>query len=206
VLYQLAARVQLRIGGLNEMLGRTKVLIGAAMALLAVFAIWGWMRKPANSATNAINWTQPVNGQPVNGQPATNDAYGQSTAANPNPAYAAYSDTPGNPYATTVSYAPPPEPMYASRDYVRTIRPSAEQRQEYVERPPVETGYAERGAADRVHYTRERSKRNSALIVAGSAGTGAAIGALAGGGKGAGIGALAGGAGGFIYDRLTHKH
>jgi len=41
--------------------------------------------------------------------------------------------------------------------------------------------------------------------VGGSAGAGAAIGAIAGGGKGAGIGALAGGAGGFIYDRLTHK-
>jgi hypothetical protein len=41
--------------------------------------------------------------------------------------------------------------------------------------------------------------------VGGSAGVGAAIGALAGGGKGAGIGALAGGAGGFIYDRATHK-
>lgn len=48
-----------------------------------------------------------------------------------------------------------------------------------------------------------RSTRNSALIVAGSAGTGAAIGALAGGGKGAGIGALAGGLGGLVYDRLT---
>ncbi len=48
-----------------------------------------------------------------------------------------------------------------------------------------------------------RSTKTSALIVAGSAGTGAAIGALAGGGKGAAIGALAGGAGGFIYDRLT---
>ncbi|HEU5451683.1 MAG TPA: hypothetical protein VFU76_06845 [Terriglobales bacterium] len=51
-----------------------------------------------------------------------------------------------------------------------------------------------------------RSTRDSVLIVAGSAGTGAAIGALAGGGKGAAIGALAGGAGGFIYDRLTHNH
>lgn len=42
-------------------------------------------------------------------------------------------------------------------------------------------------------------------IVGGSAGVGAAIGAIAGGGKGAGIGALAGGAGGFVYDRLTHN-
>ncbi len=48
-----------------------------------------------------------------------------------------------------------------------------------------------------------RSTEKSALIVAGSAGTGAAIGAIAGGGKGAGIGALSGGAAGFIYDRLT---
>ncbi len=48
-----------------------------------------------------------------------------------------------------------------------------------------------------------RSTRDSVLIVAGSAGTGAAIGALAGGGKGAGIGALVGGAGGLLYDRLT---
>ena len=48
-----------------------------------------------------------------------------------------------------------------------------------------------------------RRTRDSVLIVAGSAGTGAAIGGLAGGGKGAAIGALVGGAGGLVYDRLT---
>ena len=50
-----------------------------------------------------------------------------------------------------------------------------------------------------------RSTGKSVAIVAGSAGTGAAIGALAGGGKGAAIGALSGGAAGFVYDRMTRN-
>jgi hypothetical protein len=76
----------------------------------------------------------------------------------------------------------------------------------YPERVPVRRAAYERpvySSRAPVHHT--RSTRNSALIVAGSAGTGAAIGALAGGGRGAGIGALAGGAAGFVYDRLTHN-
>ena len=48
-----------------------------------------------------------------------------------------------------------------------------------------------------------RSKKMSTAIIAGSAGTGAAIGAIAGGGKGAAIGAISGGAAGVIYDRTT---
>jgi hypothetical protein len=50
-----------------------------------------------------------------------------------------------------------------------------------------------------------RSTGKSVAIVAGSAGAGAAIGALAGGGKGAAIGAASGGTAGFIYDRMTAK-
>ena len=78
-------------------------------------------------------------------------------------------------------------PSYATRSAVRTVRTRQ------VQAAPVQP------------VQRKRSTGKSVAIVAGSAGTGAAIGALAGGGKGAAIGAIAGGAGGFVYDRLTHK-
>ena len=52
-------------------------------------------------------------------------------------------------------------------------------------------------------HPKKRSWEKDALIVGGSAGAGAGIGAIAGGKKGAGIGAAAGGIGGLIYDLAT---
>ena len=59
-----------------------------------------------------------------------------------------------------------------------------------------------------VYRTQTRNKRNlqkEVLIVGGSAGAGAAIGAVAGGKKGAGIGALSGGVAGLVYDLATRN-
>jgi hypothetical protein len=57
-----------------------------------------------------------------------------------------------------------------------------------------------------VSQTHKRSIKKSALIVGGSAGAGAAIGAVAGGGKGAAIGAMSGGVAGLIYDLATRNN
>lgn len=89
-------------------------------------------------------------------------------------------------------------PAYASSYGVRVVRP-----REVVQAAPLpQPVYQERVV---VKKRKHRSTGKSVAIVAGSAGVGAAIGAIAGGGKGAAIGALAGGGGGFVYDRVTRN-
>jgi len=65
------------------------------------------------------------------------------------------------------------------------------------DRTPVSTRVAQ--------TSKKRSLQKSALIIGGSAGAGAAIGAVAGGGKGAGIGAISGGVAGLVYDLMTRN-
>ena len=95
------------------------------------------------------------------------------------------------------SQARSPRPSAATyRDSTYSNQPTSASDQAASSDPRPRDAYGEP-----VH--RHRTNEQSALIVAGSAGTGAAIGAIAGGGKGAAIGAISGGAAGFIYDRMT---
>ncbi len=78
-----------------------------------------------------------------------------------------------------------------------------------VERPATRTVYvrprAQRIASQRVEVREKRSWKKSALIIGGATGTGAGVGAIAGGKKGALIGAAIGGGSAAIWDQTTRR-
>lgn len=146
------------------------------LAVLGVVAVAGWTRQPSPA------------------QPAAPSSYDNLQR----PVYGEQAAPTTEPYAPAYAKAMNAEPMQ-----VRNASYSPTRRYRTASRANV----ARQVERDRYPVARQRgrSTAKSAAIVAGSAGAGAAIGALAGGGKGAAIGAISGGAAGFVYDRLTHK-
>jgi hypothetical protein len=196
-------------------------IMTGSLVVISVVAVAGWVRKPTGTVAYPVQAAQTAPTGATSAlytQAAPQDQYGQSPAYNspapygenagvygPGPAYGqaqAYPQAPA--YAQAPAYVP--ASSYASEVACRP-RSGYASRYPRVNRRVVRRQYVpERVYSDRVYVRRPRPFSHSAAIVAGSAGAGAAVGALAGGGKGAGIGALAGGAAGLLYDRLTHNH
>jgi hypothetical protein len=114
--------------------------------------------------------------------------------------------------ATTRAFSPVEENSIAT---VRNPQPVAAVSRTHFAQPVTRTRavqpktvYVSEPAPEPVVYRESQKKRSfgkEALIVGGSAGAGAAVGAVAGGKKGAAIGAVSGGVAGLVYDLVTRN-
>jgi hypothetical protein len=176
--------------------GLKTIILVAALVVTALIAVAGWTRRTAAPSPYVAGAGYQWNGNTAELPPGGMATHMTEPGPMVNPAGSQmYTDSQTNPDVAGNPCAQPVDavPAYATRYNVRTVRPRAVQQAP----APVYRQEAPR--------RKGRSLGKSAAIVGGSAGVGAAIGALAGGGKGAAIGALAGGGGGFVYDRLTHN-
>jgi hypothetical protein len=114
--------------------------------------------------------------------------------------------------STTRAFNPGDESVLAAD---RTIQTAAASRTQFVQPAnrthlvQPKTVYVSQPVSTSARVVKTQKKQRSlgkeALIVGGSAGAGAAVGAVAGGKKGAAIGAVSGGVAGLVYDLMTRN-
>lgn len=104
---------------------------------------------------------------------------------------------------TTRAFNPDEEKAVVQQATV--ARPAVAKRTQYVQPRTVYVSNPSVAASAPVNAEKKRSLKKEVLIVGGSAGAGAAVGAVAGGKKGAAIGALSGGIAGLVYDLATRN-
>ena len=179
---------------LSTMLNNRKnIVLAAAIVVLAGVAIAGWVRNTPGAAPTNANGLMAIGSENSAQTPGSYAALPKASGAYPGNQYSGSGQQDGY-------YSSNHRPVYVRQNVPARVVSESQQPQESV----YEDRRSERVYRAERHHGRSTGK--SVAIVAGSAGAGAAIGAIAGGGKGAAIGAASGGGAGFIYDRLTHNH
>jgi hypothetical protein len=186
---------------MKSALVRTAVITSLVTALAVSLVSYYLLPHVAQAQPPAVQASEDIQG----GVTATTGSRVPVGVAQAQPPHVVYRNRKTSPYRYTpaepaTQYSAPVRQEVASRDY--SLDPvwdeSASQ---------TNSGYSgQRDAYGEPVTHQRRSTGKSIMIVAGSAGTGAALGAITGGGKGAAIGALAGGAAGLIFDRMTVNH
>ncbi len=186
---------------MSERILHRSVIVGGAAAL----ALSAWLVGRASApAASEVDATAALSNVAVDCEP-TQQALIRQIDIDGTPRTAVQCVTPVGPAMTyTRETSPVASPALVPAVY-RPTQPVRTTATAPVAAAPVRTvARPVQTSTERAEATSERSWKQRALVIGGSAGAGAGIGALIGGKKGALIGAAVGGGGGTLYEVVKH--